>query len=60
MGSGGDDAGVGVEMADHHGHAGGGDDVQVDDFEAAGDECGDGGVADPGSARAAVAAEDDL
>ena len=60
MGSGGNDAGVGVEVPNHHGDAGGGDDVEVDDIQSAGEEGGDGGVADPGSAGSAVAAEDEL
>jgi len=59
VGSGGDDAGVGVEMSNHHGDAGGGNDVEIDDFQAAGEEGGDGGVADPGSAGTSVAAKDD-
>ena len=60
VGSGGDDAGVGAEVSNHHGDAGGGDDVEVDNFQAAGEERGDGGVTDPGSAWPGVAAKDDL
>jgi hypothetical protein len=47
-------------MTDHHGDAGGGDDVEIDDFSAAGNEGGNGGVADPGSAGAGITAEDDF
>ena len=53
------DAGVGVEMLDHHRHAGRGDDVQIDHFDAAGGQRRDGGIAHPVAAGPGVAAEDD-